>query len=85
LLSKSTKRSVTQQAQTILISVSSEKFTPNQYADTMLWLHSSGIVVVDSASMAKEIHHITTRYCIIACLDLTACHSSGCAQLTCVP
>lgn len=62
LLSKSTKRSVTQQAQTILISVSSEKFTPHQYADTMLWLHSSGIVVVDSASMAKEIHHIATRY-----------------------
>lgn len=83
LLSKSTKRSVTQQAQTILISVSSEKFTPNQYADTMLWLHSSGIVVVDSASMAKEIHHITTRYCIIACLVQTACHSGGCAQLTC--
>lgn len=61
MLSKSTKRSATQQAQTILISVSSEKFTPHQYADTMLWLHSSGIVVVDSASMTKEIHHITTR------------------------
>ena len=58
---QATKKTVTQQAQTIMISVSSEKFTPLQYADTIAWLHSSGVVLVDTVAMRDEILHISTR------------------------
>lgn len=55
LLSKHFGKTVTNQSTAIMIMISSEKFTPEQYSDTIYWLFKNGIVKVDIASMDKEI------------------------------
>ena len=38
-----------------MIQISSEKFTPKQFEDTIQWLVSSGIMTVDTETLGKEI------------------------------
>lgn len=61
LLSTHFQRTVTTQSTQIMISISSEKFTPDQYAKTIHWLFSTGICKVDTASMDKEVQFFHSK------------------------
>lgn len=55
MLNRALNRPVKTEAQNIMIQISSEKFTPEQFANTIQWLVTSGIMTVDSPSLDKEI------------------------------
>ena len=61
LMCKHFDRGATAESTAIMIAVSSEKFAPEQYLSTIAWLMSSGIALVDTVGMDKEIQFLASR------------------------
>ena len=61
LLGQHFNQAVNTQAMSIMVSASSEKFTPDQYSASIAWLISSGISRVDTVRMDNEIEFFLKR------------------------
>lgn len=55
ILNRTLKRPVKMESQNIMLQISAEKFTPEEYASTIEWLVKSKIVAVDHENLSKEI------------------------------
>jgi hypothetical protein len=55
LLTRTLNRPVRSEAQNIMIQISSEKFTPEQYEATIRWLVESGVLGVDGERFGREV------------------------------
>jgi hypothetical protein len=70
ILGKSLGQPVAEQAQKAMISISSERFTPEKYEETISWMVKSGLVTVENHLVRREIiyHQVHIYYSFVLLL-----------------